>query len=108
LHAPLLTITDKLLGRQNLNFEQLTTPEQKLWQLFEKSDIYEFVTSEKDTIPEFRHDYVGFAPQPCINFNTQAFFQNLQPGNPNQVASPPTIQRAHSAQLPATSHNLCE
>jgi len=31
-----MTIADKLLGRQNMNFEQLTSPEQKLWQLFKK------------------------------------------------------------------------
>ncbi len=36
LHAPSLTIPDKLLGSQNLAFEQLTTPAQKLLQLFEK------------------------------------------------------------------------
>ena len=45
LHEPLLHIGNKLLGRQNLNFEQLTPPEQKLWNLFENSDIYEFLTS---------------------------------------------------------------
>ncbi|MFN9983033.1 MAG: hypothetical protein ACK53Y_24115, partial [bacterium] len=49
LRKPLLHIANKLLGRQNLNFDQLTPPEQKLWNLFEKSDIYEFLTGEKDT-----------------------------------------------------------
>jgi hypothetical protein len=39
LHEPLLSIANKLLGRQNLNFDQLTPPEQKLWNLFEKSGI---------------------------------------------------------------------
>jgi hypothetical protein len=34
--------------RQNLNFDQLTPPEQKLWNLFENSDIYKFLTGEKD------------------------------------------------------------
>jgi hypothetical protein len=40
LCKPLLHIANKLLGRQCLNFEQLTTPEQQLWSLFENSDIY--------------------------------------------------------------------
>jgi hypothetical protein len=40
LCEPLLTIANKLLGRQNLNFDQLTPPEQQLWNLFEKSEIY--------------------------------------------------------------------
>jgi hypothetical protein len=30
LREPLLHIANKLLGRQNLNFDQLTPPEQKL------------------------------------------------------------------------------
>jgi hypothetical protein len=39
LCLPLLYIANKLLGRPNLNFDQLTSPEQQLWTLFEKSDI---------------------------------------------------------------------
>jgi hypothetical protein len=38
----LLHISNKLLGRQNLNFDQLTTPEQKLWNLFEKVKFTNF------------------------------------------------------------------
>ncbi len=58
LREPLMHIANKLLGRQNLNFDQLTPPEQKLWNLFENSDIYEFLTGEKDTLPEFRHNWI--------------------------------------------------
>jgi hypothetical protein len=36
LHVPLLHIANKFLGRQNLNFDQLTPPEQQLWNLFKK------------------------------------------------------------------------
>ena len=46
LREPLMHIANKLLGRQRLNFEQLTTPEQQLWSLFEKSDIFEFLTGQ--------------------------------------------------------------
>ncbi len=42
LRKPLLHIANKLLGRQNLNFAQLTTPEQKLWNLFEKLTFTNF------------------------------------------------------------------
>ncbi len=31
LHEPLMHIANELLGRQRLNFEQLTPPEQQLW-----------------------------------------------------------------------------
>jgi hypothetical protein len=40
LREPLMHIANKLLGRQCFNFEQLTSPEQELWSLFEKSDIF--------------------------------------------------------------------
>ncbi len=46
LREPLMHIANKLLGRQRLNFEQLTSPEQKLWSLFEKSVIFEFLTGQ--------------------------------------------------------------
>jgi hypothetical protein len=49
LHKPSLNIANKLLGRQRLNFEQLTPDEQELWNKFEKSEIYEFLTGKKDT-----------------------------------------------------------
>ncbi len=45
LREPLMHIANKLLGR-HLNFEQLTPPEQQLWSLFEKSDIFEFLTGQ--------------------------------------------------------------
>jgi hypothetical protein len=51
LRVPLLYIANKLLGRQHLSFEQLTPEEQNLLNKFEKSDIYEFLTGEKDTVP---------------------------------------------------------
>ena len=57
LCEPLMHIANKLLGRQCLNFKQLTTPEQQLWSLFEKSDIFEFLTGQKDTVPQFENFY---------------------------------------------------
>jgi hypothetical protein len=36
LREPLMHIANKLLSRRHLNFEQLTSPEQELWSLFEK------------------------------------------------------------------------
>jgi hypothetical protein len=63
LCEPLLHIANKLLGRQHLNFEQLTTPEQKLWSHFENSDIYKFLTGQTDTVPEFKKIFM-FAAKP--------------------------------------------
>jgi hypothetical protein len=63
LREPLLHIANKLLGRQRLNFDQLTPPEQKLRSLFENSDIYEFLTGQTDTVPEFEN-FLTFASNP--------------------------------------------
>jgi hypothetical protein len=70
----LLHIANKLLGRQRLNFEQLTPPEQKLWSLFENSDIYEFLTRQTDTVPEFKN-LLTFAAKPSVKINIQNIAQ---------------------------------
>jgi hypothetical protein len=92
LREPLLHIANKLLGRQNLNFDQLTTPEQKLWNLFEKSDIYEFLTGETDTTPEFRHNWITCSAKPKVEFDFQTFFNdwnhlNFQFNTPTQPST---------------------
>ena len=80
-------IANKLLGRQRLNFEQLTTPEQNLWSLFEKSDIFEFLTGQKDTVPQFENFYT-FGAAPKVNINIQKIAQNLHPILPTQNHTP--------------------
>ncbi len=50
MREPLLLIANKLSERQNQNFDQLTPPQQKLWNLFEKSDIYKFLYGKKDSV----------------------------------------------------------
>jgi hypothetical protein len=86
-------IVNKLLGRQRLNFEQLTPSEQKLWSLFEKSDIFEFLTGQTDIVPQFEN-FLTFGATPKVNINIQRIAQNLHPILPthNQGA----IQRALS------------
>jgi hypothetical protein len=70
-----LHIANKLLGRQRHNFEQLTPPEQQLWSLFENSDIYEFLTRQKDTVPEFEK-FLTFSANPSVKINIQRIAQN--------------------------------
>jgi hypothetical protein len=79
-------IENKLLGRQHLNFEQLTTPEQQLWSLFEKSDIFEFLTGQTDTVPQFEN-YFTFGATPKVNIDIQRIAQNLRP-----IPQPPITQ----------------
>jgi hypothetical protein len=106
LREPLLHIANKLLGRQNLNFDQLTPPEQKLWNLFENSDIYEFLTGEKDTLPEFRHNWITCSAKPKVTFDYQGFINSWTALN-QQPQLQPTVQRALSDPSPI-QHNLRE
>jgi hypothetical protein len=105
---PLLHIANKLLGRQNLNFDQLTPPEQQLWNLFEKSDIYEFLTgetdttpdfltSETDTTPEFRHNWITCNAKPRVTFDCQGFLNNWAQAHQHLSQQPPPVQRTQSA-----------
>jgi hypothetical protein len=108
LCEPLLHIANKLLGRQNLNFDQLTPPEQKLWNIFEKSDIYEFLTGEKDTIPEFRHNWITYSAKPKVTFDYQAFLDSWRAFNQQPQLKPqptPALQRSISEPSPV-HHNL--
>jgi hypothetical protein len=99
LCKPLLHIAIKLLGRQRLNFEQLTTPEQNLWSLFENSDIYEFLTGQTDTVPEFEN-FLMFVAKPSVKINIQNIAQLLHPITTFQQQGP--IQRTLSAPSPVT------
>ncbi len=92
-------IANKLLGRQRLIFEQLTTPEQQLWSPFENSDIYKFLTGQKDTVPEFEN-FLTFSANPSVKINIQRIVQNLHPVYPTQQQG--LIQRALSAPSPVT------
>jgi hypothetical protein len=103
LHKPLLNIANKRLGRQQLNFDQLTPPEQKLWNLFEKCDIYKFLTGEKDTVPEFCHNFLTFSASLKVNIDTSKIAEKLVPIPQHKV--PQAIQRSFSAPSPPT-HNL--
>ncbi len=87
------------MGRQCLNFEQLTTPEQQLWSLFENSDIYEFLTGQKDTVPEFEN-FLTFGAKPSVKINIQNIAQNLHPIYRHQQQG--HIQRTLSAPSPVT------
>jgi hypothetical protein len=103
-----LHIANKLLGRQNLNFDQLTPPEQKLWNLVENSDIYEFLTSDKDTIPEFRHNWITCSAKPKVTLDYQGFLNSWAAFNQQpQPQQQPVVQRALSDPSPI-HHNLRE
>jgi hypothetical protein len=98
----LLHIANKILGRQRLNFDQLTPNEQELRNLFETSDIFKFLTRQKDSVPEFKN-FLMFKAMGKVNSDTSKIAQKLTPIPPEQV--PAAIQRTLSAPSP-TAHNL--
>jgi hypothetical protein len=105
LREPLLNVANKLLGRQRLNFDQLTPSEQKLWTQFETSDIYKFLTGESDTVPEFCHNWLTFSGKPQVNIDIDKIAARLTPSPHFQL--PPAVQRTVSAPSP-TSRTLRE
>jgi Integrase core domain len=54
---PLMKVAYKLLSRDEATFEELTPSEQKLWNSFETDQIYQLLTGEADTVPEFRFNW---------------------------------------------------
>ena len=89
LRHSLLSIASKLLKSEDTRLHHLTSAEQQLWNSFEKADIYEFLTGEKDTIPEFQFNWVS-PESPSLR---------VVPGAPATAAAqlPPPV----AVQLPA-------
>ncbi len=83
-----------------MNFDQLPSAEQELWKLFEKSEIYEFLSGEKDTVPEFCHNFLTFSAKPKVNINISKIAERRVPIPPHQV--PQAIQRSFSMSV---THN---
>jgi hypothetical protein len=61
LRGQLTSIASKLLSSEHTKWEDLSEEEQNLWRQFDNSDIYEFITGEPDTLPEFQYDRI----EPC-------------------------------------------
>jgi len=61
LRSSLLSIAPKLLASEHTRLHHLSKSEQLLWNSFEKADIYEFLTGDKDCIPEFQFNW--FSPE---------------------------------------------
>jgi len=81
-----------------LSFDQLTQPEKQLWSLFQTSDIYEFLTEQTDTVPEFEN-FLTFAAKPSVKIDIQNIAQTLTPITQNPQGQ---VQRALSAPSPIT------
>jgi hypothetical protein len=75
------------LASEHTRLHHLSKAEQQLWNSFEKADVYEFLTGEKDCIPEFQFNWI-FSEAPAIR-------QVLPPGalpQAQQAAPLPSAQ----------------
>jgi transposase InsO family protein len=108
LRGKLTSIASKLLSSQHSRFEHLSKEEQILWTSFDNGDIYEFITGEPDTLPEFQYNWI----EPCqlaihfpkeINcFPNQLFQLPADPIKaPVPVAAPPVAPAVAPQNLPA-------
>jgi transposase InsO family protein len=81
LRGALLSVASKLLKDTDTRLHHLSKAEQDLWNSFEKADIYEFLTGEKDTIPEFQFNW----------FSPEAPVVHLVPGQPPTTPPAPVV-----------------
>ncbi len=82
LRGALLSVASKLLKDTDTRLHHLSKAEQELWNSFEKADIYEFLTGEKDTIPEFQFNW----------FSPEAPVVHQVPGQPPTTPPAPVVQ----------------
>ncbi len=91
LRDRLLSIASKLLNSQHSKFEDLTEEDKNLWTQFDNSDIYELITGEKDTLPEFQYNWI----EPC------QLAVHLPPGvllaSPQDIQAPPDQPKPQAA-----------
>jgi len=81
LRGALLSVASKLLKDTDTRLHHLSKAEQELWNSFEKADIYEFLTGEKDTIPEFQFNW----------FSPEAPVVHQVPGQPPTTPPAPVV-----------------
>jgi hypothetical protein len=71
-----------------------------LWNKFEKRDIYEFLTGEKDTVAEFCSNWLTFSASPKVTIDSDKIAARLTP-----VQANPQVQatiRGFTAFAPAS------
>ena len=61
LRGKLTSIASKLLSSEHSRLEDLSEEEKILWNSFDNGEIYEFITGEPDTLPEFQYNWI----EPC-------------------------------------------
>ncbi len=100
LRGQLTSIASKLLSSEHIKLEDLSVEEQCLWNLFDNSDIYEVITGEPDTLPEFQFDWI----EPCqlaAHFPPGVVLAHPPDLIPHQDQNKPQLQQAQPLAPPA-------
>jgi len=92
LRQSLLSVASKLLSKQHITVDQLSKEEQDLWNSYDNSDIYEFLTGEKDTLPEFEFDWIVTDPKLRLPNDWKDLIPPQPQPKPPQVQPPPALQ----------------
>jgi hypothetical protein len=101
--SSLVSIASKLLSSERTTLQDVSSEEQNLWNTFDNSDIYEFITGEPDCLSESQFDWI----EPCH------LAAHLPPGytwehplqdqaQPVQPPAPPVQPPAPPVQPPAS------
>ncbi len=106
LCEPSFTIADKLLGREYLAFKLLTTPEQELCKLFGTSEIYKYLSGEKEEVSESQFNWITAPPIKKIKVDPYINLQGLPPAPANTSAQSSSLSQNHL--LHQQSHTICE
>ncbi len=103
VRGKLTSIASKLLSSEHCKLKDLSVEDQILWTSFDNGEIYEFITGEPDTLPEFQYNWI----EPCqlaIHFPQTlpgAPNQNLQlPQDPVKAPVPPAVPQVAPAVAP--------
>jgi len=102
LRQSLLSVASKLLTNQHLTLDQLSKEEQELWNSYDNNDIYEFLTGEKYTLPEFQFDWIVTDPKLRLPNDWKDLIPPQPQPKPPQVQTPPAQQlpQLPPAQIP--------
>jgi hypothetical protein len=112
LRGSLLSIASKLLSSEHTRLHHLSNPEQQLWNSFQKADIYEFLTGEKDCIPEFQYNWIS-PEAPAIRWVIPTVVQPPLPAPPPQPpvaapVAPPVAPPAAPPQAPPQQQQIAQ
>jgi hypothetical protein len=112
LRGKLTSIASKLLNSQHSRLEDLSLEEQILWKSFDNGKIYECITGEPDTLPEFQYNWIEpcqlaiHLPQDSNCAPNQTFQIPPDPIKvPVPIVAPPAVPAPAQQNLPPALHH---